>query len=64
MLIDIADSGVVWANTGLDLTAEVIKRFDAATKTRRSRSSSVRVQGSCGSGGSSRRQVPGLNPER
>jgi Skp family chaperone for outer membrane proteins len=25
-----ADAGIVWADTGLDLTAEVIKRFDAA----------------------------------
>jgi outer membrane protein len=30
MLIDIANSGAVWANSGLDLTAEVIRRFDAA----------------------------------
>jgi len=29
MLIDIANSGAVWANSGLDLTAEVIRRFDA-----------------------------------
>jgi len=33
MLIDIANSGAVWANAGLDLTAEVIKRFDATAKT-------------------------------
>jgi len=33
MLLDIQGSGAVWANTGLDLTSEVIKRFDAATKT-------------------------------
>jgi outer membrane protein len=33
MLIDIANSGAIWANTGLDLSAEVIRRFDAATKT-------------------------------
>jgi len=33
MLIDIANSGAVWANSGLDLTAEVIRRFDASTKT-------------------------------
>ena len=26
------DSGVVWAYSGIDLTAEVIKRFDAAQK--------------------------------
>ena len=30
MLIDITNSGAVWANSGLDLTADVIKRFDAA----------------------------------
>jgi len=33
MLLDIQGSGAVWANTGLDLTGEVIKRFDAASKT-------------------------------
>jgi outer membrane protein len=33
MLIDIANSGAVWANSGLDLSAEVIRRFDAALKT-------------------------------
>ena len=33
MVIDITNSGAVWANTGLDLTAEVIRRFDAASKT-------------------------------
>jgi outer membrane protein len=33
MVIDIANSGAVWANVGLDLTAEVIRRFDAASKT-------------------------------
>jgi outer membrane protein len=33
MIIDVANSGAVWANTGLDLTAEVIRRFDAASKT-------------------------------
>jgi len=32
MLIDIANSGAVWANSGLDLTAEVIRRFDATSK--------------------------------
>ena len=32
MLIDIANSGAVWANSGLDLTAEVIRRFDASSK--------------------------------
>ena len=31
MLLDIQGSGAVWANTGLDLTSEVIKRFDAKT---------------------------------
>jgi outer membrane protein len=30
MLIDIQNSGAVWANPGLDLSSEVIKRFDAA----------------------------------
>jgi Skp family chaperone for outer membrane proteins len=33
MVFSIADSGAIWANTGLDLSAEVIKRFDAAAKT-------------------------------
>jgi outer membrane protein len=33
MVIDIANSGAVWANVGLDLTAEVIRSFDAASKT-------------------------------
>jgi len=33
MLIDITNSGAVWANSGLDLTAEVIRRFDASSKT-------------------------------
>lgn len=33
MVFSIADSGIIWPNTGLDLTAEVIKRFDAASKT-------------------------------
>jgi outer membrane protein len=32
MLLDIGNSGAVWANTGLDLSAEVIRRFDAASK--------------------------------
>jgi outer membrane protein len=32
MLFSIRDNGAVWANTGLDLSEEVIKRFDAATK--------------------------------
>jgi Skp family chaperone for outer membrane proteins len=30
MLVDIQNSGAVWVDTGLDLTAEVIKRLDAA----------------------------------
>jgi hypothetical protein len=30
MLLDVSNSGAVWANSGLDLTAEVIRRFDAA----------------------------------
>jgi len=33
MVLSVADSGAIWADTGLDLSAEVIKRFDAATKT-------------------------------
>ena len=33
MLFSIRDNGAVWADTGLDLSEEVIKRFDAATKT-------------------------------
>ena len=33
MLFSIRDNGAVWADTGLDLSAEVIKRFDEATKT-------------------------------
>jgi outer membrane protein len=33
MLFSIRDSPVVWADTGLDLSEEVIKRFDAAAKT-------------------------------
>jgi outer membrane protein len=32
MVFSIADSGAIWANLGLDLSAEVIKRFDAAVK--------------------------------
>jgi outer membrane protein len=31
ILLDAPNSGVVWADGGLDLTGEVIKRFDAAT---------------------------------
>ena len=30
MLVDINNAGAVWVNVGLDLTAEVIKRLDAA----------------------------------
>jgi outer membrane protein len=33
MLFSIRDNGAVWADTGLDLSDEVIKRFDASTKT-------------------------------
>jgi Skp family chaperone for outer membrane proteins len=33
MVFSIADSGIIWPNTGLDLTTEVVKRFDAAVKT-------------------------------
>jgi outer membrane protein len=33
MLFSIRDNGAVWADTGLDLSEEVIKRLDAATKT-------------------------------
>jgi outer membrane protein len=33
MVFSIADSGILWPDPGLDLTAEVIKRFDAAAKT-------------------------------
>ena len=32
MVFSIADSGILWPDPGLDLTNEVIKRFDAATK--------------------------------
>lgn len=31
MLFSQGDSGLVWADAGLDLTAEVIRRFDAVT---------------------------------
>jgi outer membrane protein len=31
LLLSRADAGIVWADSGLDLTAEIIKRFDAAT---------------------------------
>jgi Skp family chaperone for outer membrane proteins len=33
MVFSIADSGILWPDPGLDLTAEVIKRFDAASKS-------------------------------
>jgi Skp family chaperone for outer membrane proteins len=33
MVLSVADSGAIWADTGLDISAEVIKRFDAAVKT-------------------------------
>jgi Skp family chaperone for outer membrane proteins len=33
LVLSAADSGAIWADTGLDLSAEVIKRFDAAAKT-------------------------------
>jgi outer membrane protein len=32
MLVDIQNSGAVWVDTGLDLTTEIIKRLDSATK--------------------------------
>lgn len=32
MLFSIRDNGALWANTGLDLSDEVIKRLDAAAK--------------------------------
>ena len=31
ILLSQTDAGMVWADAGLDLTADVIKRFDAAT---------------------------------
>jgi outer membrane protein len=33
-VLSIADSGVVWVNTGLNISAEVMKRLDAASKTK------------------------------
>lgn len=33
LLFSTADSGIVWADGGLDLTADVLNRFDAATST-------------------------------
>ena len=32
MIFSVEESGIVWADTGLDITAEVIKRLDAAAK--------------------------------
>ena len=32
-VLSIADSGVVWVNTGLNISGEVMKRLDAAAKT-------------------------------
>lgn len=32
MVLNIEDSGAVWVNTGLDLSAEVMKRLDASAK--------------------------------
>ena len=31
MLVSSQDAGIIWAEPGLDLTAEAMKRFDAAT---------------------------------
>lgn len=33
VVFSVRDSGIVWAYSGIDLSAEVIKRFDAAAKT-------------------------------
>ena len=33
-VLSIADSGVVWVNTGLNISAEVMKRLDAAGRRR------------------------------
>jgi Skp family chaperone for outer membrane proteins len=33
MLFSIRDNGAVWADTGLDLSDEIVKRFDAVAKT-------------------------------
>jgi outer membrane protein len=33
VVFSVRDSGIVWADAGIDLSAEVIKRFDAAPKT-------------------------------
>jgi Skp family chaperone for outer membrane proteins len=32
VVFSVRDSGIVWAYSGIDLSAEIIKRFDAATK--------------------------------
>ena len=40
VVFDATGAGMVWANTGLDITAEVIKRFDAAMRSRPRRRSS------------------------
>jgi outer membrane protein len=33
IVFSVRDSGIIWAYSGIDLSAEVIKRFDAAAKT-------------------------------
>ena len=33
MIFSARDSGILWGYSGIDLSAEVIKRFDAAAKT-------------------------------
>lgn len=33
MVLSISDSGAIWANTGLNISAEVVQRLDAAAKT-------------------------------
>ena len=33
-VLSIADSGVIWANTGLNISSEVMKRLDAIAKTK------------------------------
>jgi len=33
LVLSIADSGAIWANTGLNISTEVMKRLDAAVKT-------------------------------
>jgi Skp family chaperone for outer membrane proteins len=32
LIFSLTDSGIVWGNRGLDLTQEVVKRFDASSK--------------------------------